>query len=235
MPYQHGFDQYFGVPYSVDMGMAYNNRSAEASFEGGYYGCTPLPLVVNETVVEQPVDFDTLNRKYTDAATTFIERAAADAQPFLLYLAYGHVHTPQYAGVDFEGKSKRGVFGDSVMELDASVGELNALLKNLGIEEDTLVFLTSDVSPRARAHSACGRTCADTRPPHPRFAFTHTPNARANRTGRRTRRSMPRRGCPWGGGRALTALSLARRRPPGKVACACRALLCGPAPWPRTP
>ena len=129
-------------------GRAINNRSAEASFEKDgkglpYYGCTPLPLIANETVLEQPVDFNTLNRKYTDAATAFIKRAAADTTPFLLYLAYGHVHTPQYAAQPFQGKSRRGVFGDSVMELDASVGELNALLKTLGIQDDTLVLLTS--------------------------------------------------------------------------------------------
>jgi hypothetical protein len=160
MPFRHGFDQYYGVPYSVDMGRAYNNRSAEASFEKTpsgkpYYGCTPLPLVANETVLEQPVDFDTLNRKYTDAATAFISRAAADQAPFLLYLAYGHVHTPQYAAPAFQGKSRRGVFGDSVMELDDSVGELNALLKSLAIHADTLVLLTSDNgAPNAAQHAA---------------------------------------------------------------------------------
>eukprot|EP00937_MAST-01D_sp_MAST-1D-sp2_P007223 g7223.t1 len=157
MPKQHGFDEYFGVPYSVDMGRAYHNRTAEASFEGGYYGCTPLPLVANETVVEQPTDLSQLNRRYTDEATRFITHAtqAADAKPWLLYLAYGHVHTPQYAGAAFAGASRRGVFGDSVMELDASVGELVGLLAKLGIAQDTLVFLTSDNgAPNAAQHAA---------------------------------------------------------------------------------
>lgn len=105
MPFQHGFDEYFGVPSSVDMGRAYNNRTAEASFQRDYYGCTPLALVHNETILEQPVDLLTLNAKYTTAAAEFLTRVANSTKPFLLYMAYGHVHTPQFAGKDFEGTS----------------------------------------------------------------------------------------------------------------------------------
>ena len=109
MPYQHGFDSYYGVPYSVDMGLAYviskhplsshslnphwsvnvvltsrgdlctnynryNNRTPETSFEDDYYGCTPLPLVANETVLEQPTDLAGLNAKYSAAATSFLQQ-----------------------------------------------------------------------------------------------------------------------------------------------------------------
>ena len=72
MPHQHGFDSYYGVPYSVDMGLAWNNRSAETSFEDNYYGCTPLPLVANETVLEQPTDLATLNERFERAGTSLL-------------------------------------------------------------------------------------------------------------------------------------------------------------------
>ena len=55
MPPQHGFDEYFGIPFSVDMGFAYGNRTEESWSEGGYYGCSPLPLMWNNTVYEQLV------------------------------------------------------------------------------------------------------------------------------------------------------------------------------------
>eukprot|EP00750_Incisomonas_marina_P025323 INCI538.1.p1 GENE.INCI538.1~~INCI538.1.p1 ORF type:complete len:373 (+),score=41.96 INCI538.1:353-1471(+) len=157
MPHQHGFDSYYGVPYSVDMGLAWNNRSAETSFEDNYYGCTPLPLVANETVLEQPTDLATLNERYVEAASVFLRQAAADGVPFLLYVAFGHVHTPQYAGRKYEGVSRRGVFGDSVAELDAAVGSIMATLRDLpgGISNDTLVVLTSDNgAPNAAQHAA---------------------------------------------------------------------------------
>ena len=64
-PVNHGFDSYLGIPFSVDMGYAYGNRTEESWSEGGYYGCTPLPLMANLSVVEQPVDLATVNAKYT--------------------------------------------------------------------------------------------------------------------------------------------------------------------------
>jgi arylsulfatase A-like enzyme len=141
MPFEHGFDYYLGVPYSVDMGLAYGNTSAESDFEspekGGYYGCNPLPLVENNTILEQPTDLTNLTARYTAAASKFITSAVDDKKAFLLYMAFGHVHTPQYAGASQAGKSKRGVFGDSVEELDAAVGTIMGTVKSLGIDQNT--------------------------------------------------------------------------------------------------
>jgi hypothetical protein len=147
MPFSHGFDYYLGVPYSVDMGLAYGNTSAESDFEvpsqGGYYGCNPLPLVENNTILEQPTDLTNLTMRYTNAAAEFMTSAVNEKTPFLLYVAFGHVHTPQYAAADRAGTSKRGVFGDSVEELDAAVGDIMRTVKTLGIDQNTVVFFTS--------------------------------------------------------------------------------------------
>merc|ERR1712166_1310490 len=97
LPTSHGFDEYLGVPFSDDMGLAYSNRTAEAEFEGQWYGCTPLPLLNGTTVLEQPVDLNGLTQKYTAFATDFVRRQVAKKVPFYLYFAFNHVHTPQYA------------------------------------------------------------------------------------------------------------------------------------------
>ena len=69
MPHRHGFDHYYGVPYSVDMGRVYNNATPETSWlSPQYYGCTPLPLIANETVLEQPTDLAKLNARYAEQA-----------------------------------------------------------------------------------------------------------------------------------------------------------------------
>ena len=83
-------------PYSVDMGFAYNNRSEE-SWSNDYYGCTPLPLIQNNSIIEQPVNLATLNQRYTAEAVSFITRNSDNQErPWFLYFAFGHVHTPQY-------------------------------------------------------------------------------------------------------------------------------------------
>jgi len=102
------------------MGFAYNNRTEESWSESLYYGCTPLPLLANNTVVEQPVDLNTLNQRYTDHAVKYISDSLNNDENFFLYFAYGHVHTPQYANPDVQGTSERGIFGDSVTEVMCS-------------------------------------------------------------------------------------------------------------------
>lgn len=139
------------------MGFAYNNRTEESwSEDGGYYGCTPLPLLSNLTVIEQPVNLATLNKRYTANAVSFIKTSLqSGAKPFFLYFAFGHVHTPQYAGVAQAGRSKRGIFGDSVAEVDASIG---AVLEAIG-ESNTIVFMSSDNgAPDAHQHLQPGQT-----------------------------------------------------------------------------
>eukprot|EP01052_Picozoa_sp_SAG31_P001187 SAG31_NODE_39_length_31377_cov_5.971482_18_plen_214_part_00 len=139
-PTDHGFESYFGIPFSVDMGFAFSNRTEESWSEGNYYGCTPLPLMANTTVLEQPVDLATVNARYTSSAVDFIRTSFADKAKFFLYLAFGHVHTPQFAGKEQFGKSKRGIFGDSVAEVDHAVSAVMHEVQG----SNTMVILSSD-------------------------------------------------------------------------------------------
>lgn len=125
LPTRHGFDSYFGIPYSNDM--------------------KPSPLLRNETVIEEPAEQTTLTKRYTEAALEFIETPSE--QPFFLYFAHTFPHIPLYASDEFLGKSRRGLFGDVVEELDASVGAVLDALRSKGLAENTYVVFTSDNGP----------------------------------------------------------------------------------------
>ena len=92
LPTQHGFDEYFGLPYSNDMP---NN--------GG------VPLIRGEEVIERPAQQETLTKRYTEEAIGFIKRNRA--RPFFLYLAHTFPHIPLHASKGFRGKSERGLYG----------------------------------------------------------------------------------------------------------------------------
>jgi arylsulfatase A-like enzyme len=127
MPTNHGFDHYFGIPYSNDM-----NRKQ-----------VPLPLVRDLTVIEDSVQKDTtITAQYTTEAVKFIK--ANSKKPFFLYLPHTAVHLPLVPGKKFKGTSKDGAYGDWVQEIDWSMGELFKAIKAEGIDEDTLVLFTSD-------------------------------------------------------------------------------------------
>ena len=130
LPRRQGFDYYYGIPYSNDMGAAQGPHQP------------PLPLLRNEEVIEAPADQDLLTSRYTDEAIRFI-RANKD-RPFFLYLAHTMPHNPVHAGEAFRGKSKNGIYGDAVEEIDWSTGRLLATLKALGLDGNTLVIFTSD-------------------------------------------------------------------------------------------
>jgi arylsulfatase len=98
-----------------------------------------------DKIVEQPVDQDTLVEKYTDAAKKLFDANAK--KPFFLYLAYNAPHTPVHASRQFQGKSARGPYGDDVMTIDWSVGQILDALKAKGLDQRTLVFYTSDNGP----------------------------------------------------------------------------------------
>lgn len=124
-PIDHGFEYYFGIPYSNDM--------------------QPSILMRNGEVIEQPVTQETLTLRYTREAISFIERSKG--KPFFLYLPHNFPHIPLYASQRFKGKSAAGDYGDAVEEVDWSVGEVLAALKRLGIDRDTLVMFSSDNGP----------------------------------------------------------------------------------------
>jgi len=121
----HGFDYYFGIPYSNDM--------------------NPTPLMRNGEVVEEPAKQDTLTQRYTIEAINFVEKSKG--QPFFLYLAHTMPHIPLHASERFRGKSAGGLYGDVIEELDWSVGEVLKALKRLGLDQDTIVFFSSDNGP----------------------------------------------------------------------------------------
>jgi len=125
MPLSHGFDYFYGIPYSNDM--------------------TPTPLYRNEVVIEEPAVQATLTERYTEEAVKFIE-AHKDA-PFFVYLPHTMPHIPLYASEKFRGKSAAGLYGDVVEAIDWSVGEIFSTLKRLDLDENTLVIFTSDNGP----------------------------------------------------------------------------------------
>jgi arylsulfatase A-like enzyme len=145
MPRAHGFDQYFGLRWSNDMEPAPKlpkNASARLRQDPKWWNCS---LVRNDEVIEQPTDLSTLTRRYTDEALEFIRRNKK--QPFFLYFAHTYPHVPLFASDKFKGTSGRGLYGDVVEELDWSVGQVLAALREQGLAKDTFVFFTSDNGP----------------------------------------------------------------------------------------
>jgi len=130
LPTSQGFDYYYGIPYSNDM-----HRQA-----------VPLPLVRNQTVIEAPVNQDTLTARYTEEVIRFI-KAHKDG-PFFIYFPHTAVHLPLHPGAAFKGKSQDGAYGDWVEEVDWSTGEILKTLREEGIDENTLVWFSSDNGSR---------------------------------------------------------------------------------------
>jgi len=144
LPLNHGFDYYFGVPYSNDMspGTQPNNPLFAEQ--------PPTPLIRNFTVTNPDKEPDQryLTKWYTEEAIKFMQDSVGDRKkPFFLYLAHTMPHVPLFASGKFEGKSRRGLYGDVVEELDWSCGEVLKAVKKLGIEDNTLVIFTSDNGP----------------------------------------------------------------------------------------
>ncbi len=135
LPTSHGFDTYYGIPYSNDM------QSKER-------GDPPLPLVQQQKVIEAPADQSTLTKRYTEQAIGFIEKHRE--QPFLLYLPHTFPHLPLFASPDFHDKSANGRYGDSVEEIDWSTGQILDCLERLELVDNTLVIFTSDNGSNGR-------------------------------------------------------------------------------------
>ncbi|MEM9353239.1 MAG: sulfatase [Planctomycetota bacterium] len=151
LPLRHGFDEYFGLPYSNDMwpyppGRHDLRHGLRSHWKGGTY--PPLPLIENERIIDPdvtPADQEQLTTRYTERAVDFID--CVHDRPFLLYLPHTMVHVPLYVSDKFRGKSGAGLYGDVVMELDWSVGQVLDALKRNGVDDNTLVVFTSDNGP----------------------------------------------------------------------------------------
>lgn len=144
-PLDQGFEHSFGLPYSNDM----NARAGLPKGASGSPNPTPdgwnVPLIRDGKVVEQPANQMTLTKRYTQEAVTFIREQKE--KPFFLYFAHTFPHVPLFASPEFQGKSRAGIFGDTVEELDWSVGQVLDTLRREGIAERTLVVFTSDNGP----------------------------------------------------------------------------------------
>ena len=145
LPTRHGFDHYFGIPYSNDMDLLPDSpRGAAKSLEPQVEWWN-VPLMRDEAVVEQPAQQKTLTRRYTREALSFIETERQE--PFFLYLAHSMPHVPLFTSKAFEQRSLRGLYGDVIEEIDWSVGQILNALREKGLAENTLVFFTSDNGP----------------------------------------------------------------------------------------
>jgi arylsulfatase A len=125
LPTSRGFDHYYGLPYSNDM--------------------TPSILMQDTSIIESPVNLNTLTGRYTTQAVNFIDNSAG--APFFLYMAHTFPHIPLACSAGFAGTSGRGLYGDVVREIDWSVGQVLQALTANGVDQDTLVMFTSDHGP----------------------------------------------------------------------------------------
>lgn len=136
LPTNQGFDYYFGLPFSNDMGP--NARPAKGPYD-------PHPIMRNEEVIERGPDQSQLTKRYTNDAVQFIEENKD--VPFFLYLAHTMPHVPLHASEDFQGTSDFGLYGDVIQELDWSTGRVMDALDENGLRDITLVVFLSDNGP----------------------------------------------------------------------------------------
>ena len=136
LPTRHGFDEYFGLPYSNDMWPFHPTSGTNYP---------PLPLFEGERVIGQMPDQTQLTTQYAERAVQFIH--AHREQPFFLYVAHSMPHVPLFVSDKFNRKTKRGLFGDVLEEIDWSVGQILSALRRNGLERRTLVIFSSDNGP----------------------------------------------------------------------------------------
>lgn len=137
LPTRHGFDSYYGIPYSNDMCITVKRKRYP-----------PMPLLRNEEVIQQQPTQAALIERYTEEAVSFLR--ANRYKPFFLYFAHLHVHVPHYVMEPFVSKSRNGRYGAAVAAVDWSTGVLMAELRRLGLADNTIVIFTSDNGSRAR-------------------------------------------------------------------------------------
>lgn len=149
LPLAQGFDEYYGLPYSNDMWPLHPEYvDLPPRLRERKQGYPALPMIEGNEVVDAevtPEDQKHLTTEYTRRSVAFIERESD--KPFYLYLPHSMVHVPLFVSEKFEGKSGVGLFGDVMMEVDWSVGELMAAVERIGATENTLIIFTSDNGP----------------------------------------------------------------------------------------
>lgn len=166
LPTNHGFDEWYGIPYSNDMGR--QRPGVDEPSEEDWrriltdLGVTlpwlrpPLPLMEGTEVIEQQPDQASLTGRYVERAVRFLRRSAANSEPFFLYLAHLYVHLPIYVQQRFLDTSANGPYGGAVAAIDWATSVLLHELRALGLDEDTIVIFTSDNGALAEARGGSG-------------------------------------------------------------------------------
>ena len=131
LPTRHGFDSYYGIPFSNDMGI----QNPDDHYP-------PLPLLRDEEVIQEQPDQQSLTERYVEESVRFIRDNKAS--PFFLYLAHMHVHVPLYPAERFLRESKNGRYGGAVAAIDWAADVIFHELKQHGLDDNTLVIFTSD-------------------------------------------------------------------------------------------
>lgn len=145
LPLQHGFDEFYGIPYSNDMYPGHPSIKFP-----------DLPLIEGNRVIEKNPDQSAFTTDLTERAVHFIDKHRRE--PFFLYLAHPMPHVPLAVSDRFKGKSERGLYGDVMMELDWSIGEILNKLKKEKLDDNTLVIVTSDNGPWLNYGNHAGST-----------------------------------------------------------------------------
>jgi arylsulfatase A-like enzyme len=159
LPLQKGFDEYFGIPYSNDMWPVWFDGKPATPEQANKYRFPPLPLMEGNEKVEEVKtleDQGLLTKRYTERAVGFIKKNKD--KPFFLYVPHSMPHVPINASPAFKGKSQQGLYGDVMMEIDWSVGEILKALKDNGLDKNTLVIFTSDNGPWLNFGNHAGST-----------------------------------------------------------------------------
>jgi arylsulfatase A-like enzyme len=152
LPTNHGFDDYFGIPYSNDMdftGQITSYADYFARYTERYDSLKTeeynVPLIRGTEIVERPADQNTLTKRYNEEAVKWIREHKEG--PFFMYLAHSLPHVPLFTSDEFRGTSKRGLYGDVVEEIDFGVGQIMKMLEEEGLADNTIVVFTSDNGP----------------------------------------------------------------------------------------
>lgn len=150
LPTERGFDEYYGLPYSNDMGRQEGNE-----------GAPPLPLIRNKEVIQEQPEQSTLTERYTEEAVGFIREKKE--KPFFLYMAHMYVHVPLFVPPRFLKASRNGGYGGAVEHIDWTTGVIMDELDRLGLTDNTIIIFTSDNGSRARDEGGSNAPCRGTK------------------------------------------------------------------------
>lgn len=152
LPTSHGFDSYYGIPYSNDMDRIVKGSNVDLANKADYQAYN-LPLMRNTEIIERPVDQRTITRRYTEETVKFIQQAQQQgekAKPYFIYLAHNLPHVPLFRSAKFKDSSLAGIYGDVIAEIDWSVGKIMDAVKKANAKSphaQTYVIFTSDNGP----------------------------------------------------------------------------------------